>query len=421
MVGISHQSAPLELRERVAFNAEQARRAAAELRARRILEESVVVSTCNRSEIYGVASRMVDPAGEAIESFLAEFHHLRADEISPFEYRRRGPAVVRHLFRVASGLDSMLLGEAEILGQVRDAYTSALDNRTTGHVLNRLFQSALEVGKKVRSQTEISTRPMSVAFAGVKLAERIFGHLEHHTALIVGAGSVGEQVVEHMQRRGISRILVANRSLERARALATHVGGEAVPLEVLSTLLALPNIVVSSVSADQPVITRAMVERVMQLRHNRDLFFIDLGVPRNVEAGVADLYNVYLYNIDDLSEIVEQNRHAREREIPRAEAIVEEHVRRFEEWHAGAHAMELLALLRQKLEHEREAFLREHLGTLEHLTAEDRRRAERLSRELLEHVIQARDTTPDAAHDSRREVEPVAAARALVGLLREKS
>jgi glutamyl-tRNA reductase len=190
---------------------------------------------------------------------------------------------------------------------------------------------------------------------------------------------------------------------------------------VLSTLLALPNIVVSSVSADQPVITRAMVERVMQLRHNRDLFFIDLGVPRNVEAGVADLYNVYLYNIDDLSEIVEQNRHAREREIPRAEAIVEEHVRRFEEWHAGAHAMELLALLRQKLEHEREAFLREHLGTLEHLTAEDRRRAERLSRELLEHVIQARDTTSDAAHDSRREVEPVAAARALVGLLREKS
>ena len=380
-----------------------------------------MVSTCNRSELYGVTSDLSADASPVLQSYLAEFHSLVPAELAEVVYSLRGQTAVRHLFRVASGLDSMLLGEAEILGQVREAYRNAAEGRTTGHVLNRLFQSALEVGKKVRSQTEIGTRPMSVAFAGVKLAERIFGHLENHAALIVGAGAVGEQVVEHMQRRGISRIVVANRSLDRARALANHVGGEAVALDVLATLLIMPNIVVTSASGTEPIITRAMLERAMALRHNRELFLIDLGVPRNVDPRARELYNVYLYNIDDLGEIVEQNRRAREREIPRAEAIIAEQVRRFEEWHAGARALELLQSLREKLEHEREEFLRRHLGTLEHLTAEDRGRVERLSRELLEHVLNQREPHTDRAHEPSWSVRHVEAARTLVGLMREKS
>jgi len=404
----------------VSFSPEQARRAAAELRQGSVLGEAVIVSTCNRSEIYGVTSDLDMDASPALESYLAEFHSLVPAELAESVYRVRGRAAVRHLFRVASGLDSMLLGEAEILGQVREAYLNALEAGTTGHVLNRLFQSALEVGKKVRSQTEIGTRPMSVAFAGVKLAERIFGRLQSHTALIVGAGAVSEQVVEHMQRRGISRILVANRSVEHAQALAKHVNGEAVPLDSLAELLVTPNIVITSVSSTTPIITRAVVEGAMARRHNRELFVIDLGVPRNVESHVGDLYNVYLYTIEDLTRIVEENRRAREREIPRAEAIIAERVERFEEWHAGARALELLQLLREKLEHDREEFLRKHLGTLEHLTAEDRKRAERLSRELLEHVLSLNEPASRHSHESSWAEQQIAAARALVGLAREK-
>src|SRR6202140_5398687 len=220
LIGVNHRTASVDLRERVAFTPEQAREGAQQLRSRGILEESLVLSTCNRSELYGVPREDSTDSAGAVELFVASFHQLSLGELDGSLYRHRDSHAVRHLFRVAAGLDSMLLGEDEILGQVRDAYRIALDQGATGPVLNRVFQNALEVGKRVRSETEIGKRPVSVAFAGVKLAERIFGSLRGHSALILGAGATGEQVIAHLRDRGISRLGVANRSRQRAMELA---------------------------------------------------------------------------------------------------------------------------------------------------------------------------------------------------------
>src|SRR5579871_2571289 len=237
LIGLNHKTASIGLRERVAFTPEQAREAAGQLRSRGILEESLVFSTCNRSELYGVPRETAADSAGALELFVASFHQLSHDELDGSLYRHRDSQAVRHLFRVAAGLDSMLLGEAEILGQVRDAYQIALDRGETGPVLNRMFQAALEVGKRVRSETEIGTRPVSVAFAGVKLAEQIFGKLAKHTALILGAGTVGEQVVEHLHDRGIARLMVSNRSAERAREMAARWNAEVVAWSDLESAL----------------------------------------------------------------------------------------------------------------------------------------------------------------------------------------
>src|SRR5215468_5755828 len=226
LVGLNHRTAPVEVREKVSFTTEQALQAASDLRSRGILEETLVLSTCNRSEVYGVPPEEVRKSADALASYLSAFHAVAREALSPSLYHHYDRDAVRHLFRVSSGLDSMLIGEAEILGQVREAYRVAHGQGGTGPVLNRLFQGALEVGKRVRSETELGTRPMSVASAGVKLAERIFGKLNQRTALVLGAGAISEQVVAQLRDRSIAHLYLMNRSLDRADALAKQYGGE---------------------------------------------------------------------------------------------------------------------------------------------------------------------------------------------------
>jgi glutamyl-tRNA reductase len=334
LIGVSHRTAAVQLRERVAFSVEQAREAADQLRSSGILKEVLILSTCNRSELYGVPCKPAADSMGATELFLASFHQLKLAELNGALYRCRGLDVARHIYRVAAGLDSMFLGEAEILGQVREAYRVALHHGTTGRVLNRLFQDAVAVGKRVRAETEISTLPVSVAFAGVKLAERIFSGLDNHRVLVLGAGATSEQVVRHLRDRGIPKVRILNRTVENARGLAERFGGEVVPWEKLFSALLWADLVVTSVSRSDPVITRELLEQAMEMRGGRSLMLIDLGVPRNVAPTAADLYNVHLYNIDGLTEIVEQNKKAREGEIPHAEAIIEEHIENFMRWHA---------------------------------------------------------------------------------------
>jgi glutamyl-tRNA reductase len=419
LIGLNHRTAPVELRERVAFTPEEARRAAEELRSRGVLSETLVLSTCNRSELYGVPPDSApDNADSAVamELFLATFHRIEPAILGGSLYRRRDRDAVRHLFRVAAGLDSMFLGEAEILGQVREAYRIALDHGATGPVLNRMFQSALEVGKRIRSETDIGTRPVSVAFAGVKLAERIFGSLRGHSALILGAGATGEQVVTHLQNRGIAALRVANRSPERAREMAERVGAEVVDWNALESVLEWPDAIVCSVASPEHVLTRRMLERAMAARSNRSLLLIDLGVPRNVDPAAAGLYNVYLYGVDDLSEIVEQNKRARESEVPRAEAIVEQHIARFEAWQASVETGVVVAELRARLAAERETFLRERLGTMPHLSAEDRRRVAELMDELLDRVLLEPAERLKGVRDLRRKLQNLEALRDLFRL-----
>jgi glutamyl-tRNA reductase len=420
LVGLNHRTAPVEVRERVSFTAEQTRRAAEELRARGILEETLVLSTCNRSEIYGVPPESSHESAPGLSTFLSEFHSVQPDILGVSLYHHYDREAVRHLFRVAAGLDSMLLGEAEILGQVREAYRLAHENGATGPVLNRLFQGALEVGKRVRTETELGTRPVSVASAGVKLAERIFGKLSDRKALVLGAGTISEQVVSQLRDRGIAELHVMNRSRERADDLAKQYGGKVIGWGEREAALSSPDVVVSSVSTEEPVLLRDMVQRAMAARGNRALFLMDLGVPRNIDPSVGELYNVYVYNTDDLSEIVQQNRNARESEIPKAQGIVDEHVSKFLSWQASVELVGLVDALRMKMREERAAFIRSRMEPMRHLTETDRVHVEKLMDEMLEKLLLAPAERLRGEKELRRKIQNVEALRDLFLSNREK-
>jgi glutamyl-tRNA reductase len=306
-----------------------------------------------------------------------------------------------------------MLGEAEILGQVREAYRIAYEHGATGPVLNRLFQGALEVGKRVRSETELGARPMSVASAGVKLAERIFGKLQERTALVLGAGLISEQVVSQLRDRNISRLFVMNRSLDRADHLAREFSGKVIAWDDWESALTLPDVIVSSVSAEEPVLRRAVLEKAMAARGNRPLFVMDLGMPRNVDPAAADLYNFYLYNIDDLTQIVQQNRSARESEIPRAELIVDEHIGKFLTWQASVDLIGILEVLRHKLKAERAEFIRERAERIPGLTSEQREQVETIIDQLLEKMLLDPARRLQGEKDLRRKIQQVEAIREL--------
>jgi glutamyl-tRNA reductase len=413
LVGLNHRSAPVEVREKVSFTNDQARQAAEELRARGILHETLVLSTCNRSEVYGVPPESSRESAAALSNYLSSFHSVQLELLSPSLYHHYDRHAIRHLFRVASGLDSMMLGEAEILGQVREAYRIAYEHGATGPVLNRLFQGALEVGKRVRTETELGTRPMSVASAGVKLAERIFGKLHERTALVLGAGMISEQVVAQLRDRNIARLFVMNRSLDRAEHLAREYSGKVIAWDDWQSALTLPDVIVSSVSAEEPVLKRAVLEKAMTARGNRPLFVMDLGMPRNVEPAAASLYNFYLYNIDDLTQIVQQNRSARESEVPRAETIVDEHVGKFLTWQASVELIGIVEALRHKLKEERAAFVRERAERVPGLTILQREQIESLIDELLEKMLLDPARRLQGEKDLRRKIQQVEAIREL--------
>jgi len=413
LVGLNHRTAPVEVRERVSFTAEQSRRAADELRSRGILEETLVLSTCNRSEVYGVPPESMHDSLKGLSSFLSEFHSVGSEILTSSLYHHYDRNAVRHLFRVSAGLDSMLLGEAEILGQIRDAYKVAHEQGATGPVLNRLFQGALEVGKRVRTETQLGMRPVSVAAAGVKLAERIFGKLPGHTALVLGAGTVSEQVVSTLCDRGVSDLLVMNRSRDRAAELAEKFHGTVVEWGDWQSALLKPDVVVSSISAEDPILSRAILESAMAARGSRALFLMDLGMPRNIEAAAAELYNTYLYNLDDLSAIVSQNRQAREGEVPRAEVIIEDHVAKFLSWQASVELVGFVTALRARLREDRTAFLKAKLASATHLTPNDREHIETLIDELLEKfLVQPAERLRDE-RELRRKIQNVEALRDL--------
>ena len=404
----------------MSFTAEQSRKAAEELRSRGLLQETLVLSTCNRSEIYGVPPESAHECAPGLSSFLSEFHAVRPDVLGLSLYHHYDHEAVRHLFRVSAGLDSMLLGEAEILGQVREAYRYAHEYGATGPVLNRLFQGALEVGKRVRSETELGTRPMSVASAGVKLAERIFGKMNERSALVLGAGTISEQVVNQLRDRGIARLFIMNRSRERAEELAQRVGGEVVGWGEWDTALKAADVVVSSVASEEPVLRRESLQAAMAARGNRALFLMDLGLPRNIEASAAELYNIYMYNIDDLTEIVEQNRHARESEVPRAETIVDEHVGKFLSWQASVELVGLVDALRARLREERAVFIQARMDSMNHLNAGERERMESMMDELLEKLLLEPAQRLRGEKELRRKIQNVEALRDLFLSNREK-
>lgn len=413
LVGLNFRTAPVEVREKASFSGDQAQRAAEELKARGILEETLVLSTCNRSEVYGVNANANRESAAALSSFLSEFHKMLPHQLNPSLYHHYDHDAVRHIFRVSAGLDSMLLGEAEILGQVREAYLKAHETHVTGPVLNRLFQAALEIGKRVRAETELGTRPMGVASAGMKLAERIFGKLQERSALLLGAGTISEQVVSQLHDRKIKHLYLMNRSRDKAEEFARTFGGEVLNWGEWDTSLKFPDVIVSAVGVQEYVVTKPMVERAMASRGNRALFLMDLGMPRNVDPAVADIYNVYLYSMEDLNEIVKQNRDARQSEVPKAESLVEDHVGKFISWQASVELTGVLETLRESMKQRCANFLAERLAATNHFSGEERERIGALMDELIEHLLLHPAERLRTEKELRRKIQNVEAIRDL--------
>ena len=323
VAGLSFKTAPVEFREKLAVHASRLQCHGCRLKVGGELSEVVVVSTCNRVEIYGVASKVNG-------NVHGIFRHLAGEniDVSPCLYVKEGPEAVEHLFSVASGLDSMVIGETEITGQVKHAYQTAQAAKLTGRVLNRVFQTALKTAKEIRTQTGIGRGATSVGSVAVELAERIFDRdLSEKTVMIIGAGKMGEACVRHLSKKGARSVLVSNRSFDRAEALASEFGGRAIRFDDCLGAMVDADIVVSSTGCPHTILDRDDIASIMPARRNRPLFLVDIAVPRDIASDVQQLPNVYLYDVDDLEVIVRENVRHREHELAKCRSIIAEHAR----------------------------------------------------------------------------------------------
>lgn len=339
-VGLNHREAPVQFRELVAFPPERLKPALGQLLDSGTAREASIISTCNRTELL-VARERADHR-PVLDWFLARADAQMTDLATRVHCYDGAPAA-RHLFRVASGLDSMVLGEPQVLGQVKQAFEAARDVGAVGKVLHRLYQQAFATAKRVRTDTAIGNHPVSVAYAATDLARQIFGSLEHSTALVVGAGDTAELIVRHLRSNGLGDLIVANRTLERAQRLAAAHGGKAIGLSSLPAHLPEADVLVTSTNAELPIIGKGLVERAIRARKRKPIFMLDLAVPRDIEPDVQALQDVYLYSVDDLEQIITENLKSREDAAAQAELIVDSGVRAFEDWW---HSQQITPMLR---------------------------------------------------------------------------
>ena len=324
LVGLSHKTAPVEIRERLAFSNDALRSALTSLVDRRAVNEAMILSTCNRVEVVAES-----PDERLIRDFICEFHQISHDSVSSHLYSYRNVDAIRHVFRVTASLDSMVIGEPQILGQVKEAYRIAMDAGTVGMHLSALMNRAFAVAKKVRSETGISQSAVSVSYAAVELARKIFGDLSGKTVMIIGASKMGELAAKHLRRAGASSVLVTNRTFERAVELAKVFEGAAVPFEHFTDHMTGADIVITSTGAPHFIIGRSLAEQVIHRRKNKPIFFIDIAVPRDIDPAVNQIDNAFLYDIDDLQQVIDANLKERFKEAMRAEQIVDDEVEAF--------------------------------------------------------------------------------------------
>jgi glutamyl-tRNA reductase len=348
-VGLNHNSAPLDVRERMVFSAEDLRPRLADLKAKTGIAEAVIISTCNRTELYTTLS----PQCEAVIDWLCESQGVNPDWLLPHLYFYRGPEALQHLLRVGAGLDSMILGEPQILGQAKTAFSLAAEAGTVGHLLGRAFQHAFAVAKQVRTETSIGAHPVSVAYAAVTLAKQIFGELERSSALLIGAGETIELTARYLRDHGIGRMTIANRTIERAKAVAESCGAETITLSEIPEQLNHSDIVISSTAAPLPIIGKGSVERALKARKHKPIFMVDLAVPRDIEVEVSALKDVYLYTVDDLREVIEDNRRSRAAAAEQAEEIIGVQVEQFMGWVRSLDAVLSIRSLRERAEAQR--------------------------------------------------------------------
>ena len=356
VLGLNHRTAPLHVRERVVFHVERLRDALRELARHRLVEEAAILSTCNRTELYVCGARRGGAEGFAapLSSWLAEYHRLKPGDLAPYLYARPHDQAVRQAFRVACGLDSMVLGEPQVLGQMKVAARNAAAAGTLGPILHRLFQRSFSVAKEVRSTTGVGANSVSIAAAAVKLAARVFPSLKEQKVLLIGAGEMIHLFAKHFASYGPAALAVANRTVERGRALAYQFNGIAIELRELGEQLQEYDVIISCTASSLPILGKGLVERALRRRQNRPMFMVDLAVPRDIEQEVGELDHIFLYTLEDLSEVVSAGLHDRRSAVVQAEAIIETHLAQFAHWMQDRVNVPAIRAMREHAERTRE-------------------------------------------------------------------
>jgi glutamyl-tRNA reductase len=420
VVGLSHKTAPLEIRENVAFAPNRIEHPLREVIALPDIAEAVILSTCNRVEVYA-ATRDIAGGMARIKRFLADYHHIPFDKLEPHLYGYHSEDAIRHVFRVAASLDSLVMGEPQILGQVKSAYGYAAEYKTSGIILNRFLHKAFSVAKRVRTETRIASSAVSVAFAAVELAKKIFGDLTDKTVMLIGAGEMCELAAKHFINGGIRGIMIANRTFERAEKLADEFDGRAVNFNDLLDHLHKADIVLSSTGAPQHIIKSKDVTEVIRRRKLKPMFFIDIAVPRDIDPKVNELENVYLYNTDDLQGVVESNLRQRAAEAGKAEQIVNQEIAQFFTWLSALDITPTIVALRSRFDEIRQAEMAKTRAAWKDLPPEAEKRLDALTSAIIGKLLHTPLTVLKQNRQGNRNDLYVDALRQLFGLEMETS
>ncbi len=386
IVGLNHRSAPVEIREKLAFSADSVGAALKKLVAGYDINECVILSTCNRVEVIGVGHDIEKGVWE-IKNFLSDYHSIPLEGLDEHLYVHTAEDAVKHLFRVVSSLDSMVMGEPQILGQVKEAYAHAVHFDTAGVVVNKLFHKAFSVAKRVRTETKIGASAVSISFAAVELARKIFGDLAGRSVMLVGAGEMGELAAKHLLSAGVGEILIANRTYERAVEKAREFQGTAIMFRELVHYLKAVDIVITSTGSPKFIITPEDVNGVMKERKHRQMFFIDISVPRNIDPRVNNIDNAYVFDVDDLADVVQANMKERATEAEEAEAIVESEIKAFYRWVDSLDVVPTIIALQNTLEGIRRVELEKALSQMSGLSENDKKVLEAMTVSIVKKIL----------------------------------
>ncbi|MCK7598343.1 glutamyl-tRNA reductase [Microbulbifer sp. CAU 1566] len=412
-LGINHDSAPVAVRERVAFAPEVMPSALAEARAALDCPELAILSTCNRTEIYG------EVTAESVLAWISNYHKVPLEQLTGCHYQFTDESAVRHMMRVACGLDSLVLGEPQILGQMKSAYAVARESGSVGSTLHNVFQQVFSVAKKVRTETAIGENPVSVAFAAVSLASRIFTDLGQQTALLIGAGETIELVARHLLDKGVKQLIVANRTLNRAQSLAQDFGAEAILLADIPDYLPRADIVISSTASQLPILGKGAVESALKQRRHRPMFMVDIAVPRDIESQVGKLDDVYLYTVDDLRGVIDEGKRLREKAAEAADEIVDAAARIFMREHRSLQAVDSIRSYRQQAQSVSKDELEKALVQLR-TGGDPEQLLEQLARSLTNKLIHA-PTVALRQATAEGDLERLRIAREIIGLAPDAS
>ena len=386
LVGVNHKTTPVEIREKLAFNQAKLEASLEELVSSPEIIENIILSTCNRVEIYARVEN-TDRGIQLLQDFICDYHSISRGNLDQYFYSCCDNQAVEHLFRVSSSLDSMVLGEAQILGQVKDAYSKARSFSSTGMVLNQLFEKAFNVAKKVREETGISERGVSISSAAVELAKKIFEDLENHSVMLVGTGEMAELAAKHLISYGVKTVYVASRTYERAAALAQTLNGCALGFEEFKEEMHKADIIITSTAAPTFIIQKEMMEKAIQKRKNKPIFLIDIAVPRDIAPEVNELENVYLYDIDDLQNVVNANMEERQKEAENAMEIVKHEVTKFNNWFSTLDAVPTIVEMRNRAEDMRKIEVEKNLKTMDHLSSDDKESIHLLTQSIVNKIL----------------------------------